>query len=187
MIIVGEILVSEEIIGNKFVCDLAKCKGGCCQNGAAGAPLEEDEVGIIAEIYETIKPYLTNNAVNEIEKIGLSVSFEDYKNVTPSLENDSKLCVYGYREKGIIKCAFEQAYNDGKTKWKKPISCHLFPIRIKNETMNYEPRETLCNPACALGEKLQVKVFEFLKEPIIRKYGEVFYEQLKQVNNGGNI
>jgi hypothetical protein len=104
------------------------------------------------------------------------------------LGNDSEICVYGYREeKGIIKCAFEQAYYDGAIEWKKPISCHLFPVTTRKgkhgnyEKVNYEPREKLCNPACGLGKKLKVPVYEFLKEPLIRKYGKEFYDVLEEI------
>ncbi|HVK97990.1 MAG TPA: DUF3109 family protein, partial [Flavisolibacter sp.] len=104
--------------------------------------------------------------------------------VTPTVEG--KICAYGYRdEKKIIKCAIEQAYYDEKLTWKKPISCHLYPIRIndgKEYTMlNYEPRETLCSAACTFGERLKVPVYQFLKEPLIRKFGESFYNALHQV------
>ena len=93
------------------------------------------------------------------------------------------MCAYGLGDKkGIVKCGIEQAYNDGKISWKKPISCHLFPIRIKktkkNHLVNYEPREDLCSSACTLGEKLKMPVFQFLKEPLIRKFGKDFYEAL---------
>ena len=111
--------------------------------------------------------------------------------MTPTLDNDNEICVYGIRgEKGIIKCAFEQAYNDGVIPWKKPISCHLYPIIAKKgkhgdyERVNYEPREQMCSPACALGEKLKVSVYQFLKEPIIRKYGEHFYNALDTIAKG---
>ena len=107
--------------------------------------------------------------------------------VTPTLESDNEICVYAIREKkGMIKCAFEQAYYDGVIPWKKPISCHLYPITVKKgkygnyERVNYEPREKLCSPGCALGKKLKVPTYEFLKEPLIRKYGQEFYDALEK-------
>lgn len=169
----------------QFVCDLSKCKGGCCEDGDAGAPLEEEELDIVLEMYEKIKPYLTQASIQEVESKGKYVYHKEFGWVTPTLGNDKEICVYGRRdEKGIIKCAFEQAYYDGVIPWKKPISCHLFPIIISkgkrgnHDRMNYEPREKLCNPACSLGQKLRVTTYEFLKEPLIRKYGEDFYNAL---------
>ena len=185
MIAIDNILVGDEVASQQFVCDLSRCKGGCCEEGDAGAPLTDEELDIVIELYETIKPYLTKEAIAEIEAKGKYVYSKEFGWVTPTLAADNEICVYGYRdENGIIKCAFEQAYYDGKIKWKKPISCHLFPIvakKLKDKStwlVNYIPREVLCKPACVLGEKLKVPVYEFLKEPLIRKFGEEFYEML---------
>ena len=180
--------MSDHIVEKQFVCDLAKCKGGCCEDGDAGAPLEDDEPAKILEVFEQVRPYLSAASISEIERKGKYVYHQEFGWVTPTLGNDSEICVYGIRGgDGIIKCAFEQAYYDGKIKWKKPISCHLFPIITRKgrngnpDKMNYEPREKLCNPACTLGEKLQVPTYEFLKEAVIRKYGESFYDALDAV------
>lgn len=188
MIVIDNILVSDDVVSKQFVCDLAKCKGGCCEEGDAGAPLEDDELDFILSVYEKVKPYLTDASIKEIEKKGKYVYHKEFGWVTPTLGSDSEICVYGYRdEKGIIKCAFEQAYYDGAIQWKKPISCHLFPVITNKgkhgnyERVNYEPREKLCNPACSLGKKLKVPVYEFLKEPLIRKYGKEFYEVLDEI------
>ena len=185
MIVIDNILVSDEVIEKQFVCDLNKCKGGCCEEGDAGAPLDEEELDIVLQVYEKVKPYLTAAAVAEIERKGKYVYNKEFGLVTPTLGDDKEICVYGVRdEKGIIKCAFEQAYYDEIISWKKPISCHLFPvIAYKGKDgnynrVNYEPREKLCNPACALGKKLEVPTYEFLKEPLIRKYGKDFYAAL---------
>ena len=186
MIAIDNVLVSDEVVEAQFVCDLIKCKGGCCEDGDAGAPLEKGELEIINNIFETIKPYLTREGLRWIEKHGRYVYDREFGWVTPTIEG--KMCVYGFRdENGIIKCGIEQAYRDGKIQFKKPISCHLYPITVKSgkkgeyDKVNYEPRETLCKPACALGKKLKVPVFEFLKEPIVRKYGEDFYNALEKV------
>lgn len=167
------------------MCDLVKCKGGCCEEGDAGAPLENAELDLIVDLYDKVLPYLTPESIAEIERKGKYVYHREFGWVTPTLGNDNEICVYGYRDsKGLIKCAFEQAYNDGIIGWKKPISCHFFPIIQKSgrdgdfDRMNYEPREVLCKPACGLGKKLKVPVYQFLKEPIVRKYGEAFYEAL---------
>ena len=184
MIAIDNILISDDVIEQQFVCDLNKCKGGCCEDGDAGAPLEENETDILNEIYETVKPYLTQEGIDEIEKHGRYLYHKEFGWVTPTI--NGKICAYGYHdEKGIIKCGIEQAYYDGKVKWKKPISCHLYPIKIKktkeHEMVNYEPRETMCRPACILGKKLKVPTYVFLKEALIRKYGEDFYGVLEQI------
>lgn len=188
LIVIDNILISDDVVEKQFVCDLTKCKGGCCEEGDAGAPLDDSELDIVLEVYEKIKSYLSEASIKEVEKKGKYVYNKEFGWVTPTLGNDNEICVYGNRdEKGIIKCAFEQAYYDGVIPWKKPISCHLFPIITKKgkhgdyDRVNYEPREKLCNPACALGKKLEVPTYEFLKEPLIRKYGEDFYNGLDKV------
>jgi hypothetical protein len=184
VIAIDNVLVSDDVIEAKFVCDLHKCKGGCCEDGDAGAPLEKEERNILEENFEVIKPYLTKEGINVIEKQGKYLYDSEFGWVTPTVK--AKICAYGFRDKnGIIKCGIEQAYNDGKLEWKKPISCHLYPIRITESraytNVNYEPREVLCKPACALGKKLKIPVYQFLKEAIIRKFGADFYEALEQV------
>lgn len=185
LIVIDNILISDEVVEKQFVCDLSKCKGGCCEEGDAGAPLEDEELDIVLEMYERIKPYMTEASVKEVERKGKYVYHREFGWVTPTLGDDKEICVYGVRdEKGIIQCAFEQAYNDGVIPWKKPVSCHLFPIIAKKgkhgdyNRVNYEPREKLCNPACGLGKKLQVPVYAFVKEALTRKYGEAFYAAL---------
>lgn len=161
---------------------------GIAEDGDAGAPLENDELKIIDEAYEKVKPYLTPAAIGEIEKKGRYVYDKEFGWVTPTLPSDNEICVYAYREPGgIIKCSFEQAYYDGLISWKKPISCHLYPILARTgkhgdyERVNYSPREKMCSPACLLGEKLKIPVYKFLKEPLIRKFGEEFYAALDSV------
>ena len=113
MIVIDNILITEDVVDKKFICDLNKCKGGCCEDGAAGAPLDKEELIIITDLYEKVKPYLTKAAIAEIEKKGLYVYDKEFEWVTPTLDSDNVMCVYGIRgENGIIKCAFEQAYND---------------------------------------------------------------------------
>ncbi len=187
MIIIENKIISDDIAEAQFVCDLTKCKGGCCEDGDAGAPLTEEELDEVNNSYEIIKSYMTPDAIEQVEKKGRYQYDDEFGWVTPTLPSDNEICVYAYRENnGLIKCSFEQAYNDGKIKWKKPISCHLYPIIAYQgkhgdyERLNYEPRKKMCSPACKLGEKLKVPVYQFLKEPLVRKYGEEFYEVLEQ-------
>jgi hypothetical protein len=184
VIAIDNVIVSDDVVEAKFVCDLHKCKGGCCEDGDAGAPLEKEEKKLIEKYFEQIRPYLTPEGLEEIERRGKFHYDVEFGWVTPTLEG--KICAYGHRDQnGIIKCGIEQAYNDGKIDWKKPISCHLYPIRIgksKNYLrVNYEPRDTLCAPGCAMGKKLKVPVYQFLKEAITRRFGEEFYETLHQI------
>ncbi len=184
MIAIDNKLISDEVLEEQFVCDLTKCKGGCCEDGDAGAPMEKWELEKLKEYYDVIKPYMTPEGIKEVERQGKYLFDQEFGWVTPTI--NSGICAYGYRdEKGVIKCGIEQAYNDGKLDWKKPLSCHLFPIKTKKskrdldiEYVNYEPREDLCKAACSLGKKLKVPVYVFLKDSLIRKYGEEFYEAL---------
>ena len=186
MIAIDNKLVSDELVEEQFVCDLIKCKGGCCVDGDAGAPLDESEKEKIEEVFEAVKPYLSKEHLAEIEKQGLYVYNKEFGWVTPAINGG--ICVYAITDnRGIVKCGIEQAYYDGKVQWKKPISCHLFPVRIKKskngktDYVNYEPREDLCKPACKLGKKMKLPVYQFLKEALVRKYGEEFYEALDAV------
>jgi hypothetical protein len=181
MIAIDDILISDEIVEEQFVCDLTKCKGACCVDGDAGAPLEKSELKELDNVFNDVFPYLTEEGKSEISNQGKYVYDREFGWVTPTISNG--MCAYGTVDRdGIVKCGIEQAYNDGKISWKKPISCHLFPIRIKKtknaELVNYEPREDLCQAACALGKSLKVPVYQFLKEPIIRKYGQEFFDAL---------
>lgn len=187
MIAIGDILVSDQVIQEQFVCNISKCKGACCADGDAGAPLADDEMEILVENYEQIAPYLTPAGKAVIEKQGKYNYDKDFGWVTPVISGE--MCAYGFVDAhGAIKCGIEQAYHDGRLKWKKPISCHLFPIRISKsrtgesiEMVNYEPRPDNCKPACKLGKELKVPVYKFLKEAIERKYGTEFYETLDAV------
>lgn len=183
MIEIGDVLLSDEVVEEQFVCDLVKCKGGCCVDGDAGAPLADEELPFLKEVYPAVKKYLTEEATRVISENGLYSYDQEFGWVTPVVS--SGMCAFGIVDNaGIVKCGIEQAYNDGEINWKKPISCHLFPIRIKKsrsgkaDLVNYEPRPDLCKAGCKLGKKLKVPVYIFLKEALIRKYGEEFYEAL---------
>jgi hypothetical protein len=181
MIQVGEILVSDDIKEVEFVCNLEKCKGACCVEGDLGAPVEEDELETMKSIQKAIKPYLTKAGLAAIKEQGPYILDEDGDYSTPTI--GGKECAYAlYDQKGVLKCGIEQAYLDGKVEFRKPISCHLYPIRItKNkkgfEAVNYH-KWSICSAACTLGQSLQVPLYKFLKEPLIRKYGEAWYNEL---------
>ena len=181
MIKVGEVLVSDDIMDVEFVCHLEKCKGACCVEGDLGAPLEEPELVIMNDILEKVKPYLTAEGLTSIEQQGAYILDEDGDYSTPTIKG--KECAYShYDQHGVLKCGIEQAYYDGKISFKKPISCHLYPIRItKNkkgfEAVNYH-KWSICSAACSYGKSLQIPLYKFLKEPLIRKYGEEWYDQL---------
>lgn len=180
MMQVGEVLVSENIKTVEFVCHLEKCKGACCVEGDLGAPLDEDELPIMHEIQAAVLPYLTEDGKKSIADQGPYILDEDGDYSTPTI--GGKECAYShYDEKGVLKCGIEQAYLDGKTTYRKPISCHLYPIRITKkkdfEAVNYH-KWSICSDACSLGKSLGVPLYKFLKDPLIRKYGEKWYADL---------
>jgi len=177
---IGNAIVSLDVIEKKFICDFAQCKGVCCIEGDSGAPLDADEKAILEEIYPDIKEYLTEKGIAEIEKQGTSVIDMDGDLVTPII-ND-KECVYTVFENGSALCGIEKAFLDGKITYRKPISCSLYPIRIEKypefDAVNYNKWE-ICKAARELGFKKGTPVYKFLKEPLIRKYGEDWYKELE--------
>ncbi len=177
-------LVSKELFDKQFVCNLSACKGACCVEGDDGAPLTEEEVGLIEEHLDDIKPFMNENGIEVVDKKG--VFYMDRTNEAVTALVKGKDCAFvTLDDKGITKCGIEHAYREGKIPFNKPISCHLYPIRVnkyaKFESLNYD-RWPICKPACQLGDELKVPVFKFLKEPIIRKYGASFFEELELVN-----
>ena len=184
MIAIENTLVSEDILSKKFVCDLGACKGECCVAGVSGAPLDKEEVEIMESILPKVKPYMTKEGLKAVKEQGVYVIDDDRELTTPLIE-EGGACAFVYMEKKIAKCAIEKAFLDGKIDFKKPISCHLYPIRIeyKNgiESIEYH-RWKVCKPACTNGVKLNVPIFKFLKEPLVRKYGNLWYKKLELVN-----
>jgi len=182
MIQIDDKLISEDLFSEEFVCNLAKCKGICCVEGDAGAPLDEDETRILDEIYPKIKPYLRPEGIQAIEEQDTYTLDFEGDLVTP-LVNNAECAYVIFDEKGYTKCAIEKAYEDGVIDWQKPISCHLYPIRITEysnfSAINYHEWD-VCSDACTLGKELGVKVYQFLKKPLIRKYGEEFYQTLSE-------
>jgi hypothetical protein len=181
MIEVQNTLIHEDVITENFVCNLNRCKGACCVEGDSGAPLERSELAILEEIYPVVKPYMTEKGIQAIEEAGTWVKDFEGDYTTPCVDGN-KECAYVTFEGGISKCAIEKAYEDGKVHWKKPISCHLYPIRITSypefDRLDYD-RWNICSPACSFGNELKIPVYKFLKEPLIRKYGAQWYEALE--------
>ncbi|MFC5269930.1 DUF3109 family protein [Adhaeribacter terreus] len=180
MIVLQNTVISDDVRDKFFVCNLEKCKGACCVEGDLGAPLEEAELQILQDNYEQIKPYLSRKGREAIEEQGLYIKDWEGDFSTPTIKN--RECAYAiYDESLTLKCGIEQAYLDGKISWKKPISCHLYPIRITKydgfEALNYD-KWGICSAACSFGEELGVPVYKFLKEPLVRKYGENWYNEL---------
>ncbi len=175
-------IISFDVFQKKFVCDLNACKGACCVEGDSGAPLLDNEVAILDEIYPIVQAYMTAEGIAAIEAQGTSILDFENENVTPLIDN--KDCAYVTFENGITKCAIEKAWKDGKIDFPKPISCHLYPIRIKEykefHSVNYDKWE-ICKPACDCGEKLQVPVYKFVKNALVRRYGEDFYKEMEDV------
>lgn len=185
MIVIDDILISEEITKRHFVCDLSACKGACCIEGDAGAPLDEDELPILDEIWSEVAPYLSAKSRKYIEKHGKYVKDWEDAWVTPLVDGDGP-CAFVIQEKGVNMCGIEKAYLDGKIKWKKPVSCHLYPIRVREMkkvdtvALNYHKWD-ICKAACENGKALQVPIYKFVKEGLIRRFGRGFYKELDAV------
>jgi len=184
LIEVDDKIISTQIFERKFVCDLNACKGACCIEGDAGAPLTLEEVDILEETFEVIKPFMRKEGVDIVEEQGVFYMDQDNEPVT-SLVNDAECAFVYFDDNGITKCAVEQAHLEGKSDFKKPISCHLYPIRVKQfddfTALNYDVWN-ICSDACTLGEQLAVPVYQFLKEPIIRAFGAPFFKELEVVS-----
>ncbi len=181
MIVVDDVLVSDYISEIKFSCDLSKCKGNCCVLGDAGAPLEENEIGIIEDGLEVIKPYMREQGIQVIENNGVIDYDEDGSYVTPLV--NGKECAFVYFEDGKALCAIEKAWKEGKISFRKPVSCHLYPIRIssfnKRDAVNYHHWD-ICEPARNKGRNEGIPLYDFTREALLRKYGSGWYKELKR-------
>ena len=178
----GKTIVSEDILQKEFVCNLSACKGACCVDGDAGAPLQKSETIILEGIYTKVKPFLRPEGIAAIEAQGTWRIGTDGDMETPLIAE--KDCAYVIYDGKTALCGIEQAYNQGVIDWKKPVSCHLYPIRVKDFTefaaVNYDKWE-ICDDACALGAALEVPVYKFVKEALIRRFGEDWYTELEKV------
>ncbi len=182
MIEIGDTLVSIDIIEKKFECNIMKCKGQCCVDGDSGAPLENDEILKIKKVYRKVLPFMRSEGIKAIKEQGCYVIDYDGDKVTPLVNKGE--CAYAIFENGIALCAFEKAFNEGVIDFQKPISCHLYPIRISklktHSALNYDIWD-ICNSACKLGAKSKPAIYQFLKEPLIRKFGKEWYKELQLV------
>ena len=176
-------IVSEEILEKEFVCNLNACKGACCVDGDAGAPLEKEELVILEEILPVLKSYLRKEGLQAIEAQGLYTTNEQGEHET-TLVNGADCAYVIYDEKNVAMCGIEEAYNQGEIAFKKPVSCHLYPVRIKQYSefaaVNYDKWE-ICDDACSLGQELGVPVYKFVKQALIRKFGKEWYSELEKV------
>lgn len=181
MIEIDDKIVSLDLLRECFLCDLQRCKGLCCVEGNAGAPLEAEEVAMLEAEYGHYRPYLTGEGIAAIEQQGFMVPDEEGDRTTP-LVNGAQ-CAYAYTENGVTLCAVERAYREGRCGFRKPISCHLYPIRVVRFSngmlgLNYH-RWEVCRPAVACGRRAGIPVYKALREPIIRRFGEEFYKALE--------
>lgn len=183
MIIVEDTLISEEIFENNFVCDLNACKGACCIEGDRGAPITRDEVRTIEKNLDSIKEELPQRNKELIENIGFYEKDDDGELVTTCLPDGT--CAFAITDKaGILKCGIEESFNKGDSDFLKPVSCHLYPARIKDygqyTAINYH-RWHICDAACSNGDKLNVPVYEFLETALRRRFGDQWYDELCKV------
>jgi hypothetical protein len=175
-------IIGTDIITEKFLCDLSGCKGICCVEGNAGAPLEEDEARTLAGEYENYKPYMTAAGIGAVEEQGFSVTDGDGDLVTPLIGNAE--CAYSYTDDGVTLCAVERAWAEGRTPFRKPVSCHLYPIRVMrfgdgSHGLNYH-RWAVCSAARELGREKGVPMFRMLKDAIVRRFGDEFFEAMEE-------
>ena len=174
-------LVSEEIITNHFVCNLNSCKGACCVEGEAGAPLEKEETEFLEKNYDLIAPFLNEKGKAAIKKQGKFIRVDKDTFETPLVDN--KECAYVvFGNNGTTQCGIENAHRANAIDWKKPISCHLYPARVQEYSeftaVNYHKWQ-ICSPACDFGKALKIPVYQFLKEPLIRKFGKEWFQSLE--------
>ena len=180
---IGKTLVSEEVLQKQFVCNISKCKGECCIAGDAGAPVADDELDKLDEVYPKVKHLLRKEGVEAIEKEG-TYSTTPFGEHETTLVNNAECAFVIFDDNNVAKCAIEEGYNEGLVDWKKPISCHLYPIRIQEysefSAVNYDQWD-ICDDACVLGEELGVPVYQFLKNALINKFGKDWYQELELV------
>jgi len=188
MLIIDSKVISPEIFKEEFVCNLNACKGACCWEGDSGAPLETEELDVLENIYEKVKPFLRPEGIAAIQQQGVAVYVPEEHAFGTTLIDNAACAYMTYEKNGTAKCGIEKAHEAGVIDYPKPISCHLYPIRVEQlgsssfEKLDYD-RWDICSAACDNGAKLNVPVYKFVKGPLIRKYGAEFYEQLEHMAN----
>ena len=182
MLLHENVLISFDVLQKEFVCNLTACKGACCVDGDYGAPLEAQELAVIEKELPAIKPYLNQESIDLLDSKGFHEKDGEGELATTCLPKGE--CVFVIQEDGIYKCGIEKAHEDGKTDFKKPISCHLYPIRISDvgeyKALNYH-KWKICDPACKLGAELEVPIYLFVQEPLERRFGKEWYEELLDI------
>lgn len=179
---IGDKIVSEELFEARFACDVSRCRGACCVEGDEGAPLLEEEVSLLKTLIPGIMTYLPKESQDQLHKIGFSVTGHEGNPVTTLREDGA--CIFAVRERnGIIRCGIEKAWEAGCISFQKPLSCHLYPVRLKRSgsytLVNYH-RWDICAPACEKGCRTGMPLFRFLKEPLKRAFGAEFYTALEE-------
>lgn len=181
MLEIGNTIVGLDVLSEFFLCDISKCKGICCYEGDSGAPVEDDEKQQIEEALPFIREYLTDKAIEILDRQGATYIDEEGDLVTSIV--DGKECIFTYKQNGVWMCAFEKAFNEGKIPFRKPVSCHLYPIRLRKfrkfTAVEYH-RWDVCSEACKLGKINKLPIYKFLKEPLIRKFGAEWYAELEE-------
>jgi hypothetical protein len=186
MIIVRGKLVSPEVLQSYFACELTMCKGACCWEGEFGAPLDEEELDQIETVAPVVYPYLPRTGKALLDAEG-PVTYYRERGFHGTTLAANGACVFMIWEDGSAKCSIERAYEDGRTGFRKPVSCHLYPIRIERddqtgfETLRYD-RWDICSPACQTGMRRHIKLLDFVREGLSRKYGEEFFDELQAIS-----
>ena len=184
----GDTLVSEDLLKEHFACDLSQCKGACCVEGEAGAPLSAEEVQQLAKDYDVIAPFLNEAGRKAIAAQGTSIVAKDKSLETPLV--DGAACAYAtFDERGWAHCGIEQAHQAGAVDWKKPISCHLYPVRVKDYSVftavNYH-RWQICSAGCANGKQMQMPLYRFVAEALQKKFGADWFAELERMASKQN-
>ncbi len=183
LIQIDDKLISGDLKDEMFACDISACKGACCVEGDVGAPLDKEERKVMEDIYPKVKPFLRKEGIRAIEDQGTWIKDWTGSYSTPLVDN--KECAYvTFSDEGVALCGIEQAHEAGEIDFKKPISCHLYPIRVQKykdcHALMYD-RWSICAAACALGQGKGIRVYEFTKDALVRAYGEEFYAELDKV------
>lgn len=183
MIIIQDKLISDDVIEEFFLCNLSACKGACCWEGDYGAPLEKEEMEVLSKIYPIIRSLLGSESIKEIDVNGPIAYFEELKGYGTSLLKNGACAFMLFDAGGVAKCGIEKAFELGLSGFRKPISCHLYPVRVVEYedsgfiALNYDKWE-ICSSACEEGKKIQLPVYQFLRAALERKFGSDFYDEL---------